>query len=95
MKSAIVCFAICLFGSVCFGQADSSKTTQEPVQKQVFIPGVDTPTSGPGLTAQVPTTTPPPPADGKKRKALPPSDPRSFGVSVPIGKAKKDSLRKN
>ncbi|GAB3705624.1 hypothetical protein GCM10027592_38290 [Spirosoma flavus] len=94
MKFIPVCFALCLVSAVCFGQADSSKTTQEPVQKQVSIPGVDTPTSGPGLTAQTPTVTPPPPQDGKKRKTLPPSDPRAFGVSVPIGKAKNDSLRK-
>ncbi|GAB3999248.1 hypothetical protein GCM10028807_48940 [Spirosoma daeguense] len=93
MRLVLLCSAAFLYGSVCFGQADSSKTLQQPTQKQVFIPGIDTPTSGPGMNAQMPATTPPPLEDGKKRKTLPPSDPRSFGISVPIGKAKKDTLR--
>lgn len=96
MRPIFICFAIILYGSVCFGQADSSKTTQPPVQKQVAVPGVDTPVSGGGLTAQTPTNpVPVPQSDDKKRKGKtqPPSDPRSFGVSVPIGKAKKDTLR--
>ena len=94
MRLLIVCFAISFFGSVCFGQADSSKTVREPVQKQVAVPGVDTPVSGGGLTAQTPENPVITPNNGdKKRKTQPPSDPRAFGVSVPIGKAKKDSLR--
>ncbi len=94
MRPVSICFAISLCGSLCFGQNDSLKTTQTPVQKQVFIPGVDTPVSGPGMTAQVPTNTAPPlQKDNKKRKTVPPSDPRAFGVSVPLGKTKKDSLR--
>ena len=94
MRPVFLCLAISLYSSLCFGQNDSSKTTQQPVQKQVFIPGVDTPVSGPGMTAQVPTNSAPPTQNGnKKRKTAPPSDPRAFGVSVPIGKTKKDSLR--
>ncbi|MFD2935838.1 hypothetical protein [Spirosoma flavum] len=95
MRPLFVCFAISLFSSTCFGQsqADSSKTTQEPVQKQVSIPGVDTPTSGPGMTAQMPTNPMPPAQSNKKRKTSPPSDPRAFGVGIPVGKTKKDTLR--
>ncbi len=92
MRPALICLAFSLYGSVCFAQSDSSKTTQQPVQKQVAIPGVDTPVSGGGMTAQVPANPVPAAQDNKKRKTLPPSDPRAFGVSVPIGKAKKDSL---
>ncbi|GAB3943730.1 hypothetical protein GCM10028805_10380 [Spirosoma harenae] len=95
MRTVIICLTMSLAGTLCFAQADSSKiVNQEPVQRQVAIPGIDTPTSGPGLTAQVPTNTPPPPQNGRKtRRTQPPSDPRNFGVAVPIGKAKKDTLR--
>lgn len=94
MRFLIVCFALSLSGSVCFGQADSAKTTQQPVQKQIAVPGVDTPVSGGGLTAQTPENPVITPKNGdKKRKTQPPSDPRSFGVAVPIGKTKKDTLR--
>ena len=92
MRPVLICLAMSLFGSVCFAQSDSSRTTQQPVQKQVSIPGVDTPISGGGNTAQVPTNPVPPVQNNKKRKTQPPSDPRAFGVSVPIGKTKKDSL---
>ena len=62
--------------------------------KEVFIPGVNTPVSGPGMTAQVPENQGPIPQSGEKDpKLLPPSDPRSFGVSIPLGKTKKDTLK--
>jgi hypothetical protein len=95
MRLVIIFFALSVYGSLCFGQADSSKTTQQPVQKQVFVPGVDTPVSGPGLTAQTPANpvVTPQSGDKKQRKTQPPSDPRSFGVALPIGKSKKDTLR--
>ena len=96
MRLVIVCFAMSLYGSICFGQADSSKTTREPVQKQVAVPGVDTPISGGGLTAQEPLNGDVAPlTNDKKRKGKtqPPSDSRAFGVSVPVGKAKKDTLK--
>ncbi|UFH56654.1 hypothetical protein [Spirosoma sp. KNUC1025] len=94
MRLIVLCFAISLYGSVCYGQADSSKTTQQPTEKQLAIPGVDTPVSGGGLTAQTPENPVVTPKNGdKKRKTQPPSDPRAFGVSVPIGKTKKDTLR--
>ena len=92
MRTVLFLLAMSLSGSVCFAQSDSSKTTEAPVQKQVAIPGVDTPISGGGMTAQMPTTPVPPRNDNKKRKTQPPADPRAFGVSVPIGKTKKDSL---
>ena len=96
MRLVIACLALSLVGSVCYGQAaDTSKTTtQPPTQREVFVPGVDTPVSGPGLTAQVPINEPPVVPKGKKqRKTQPPSDPRSFGVSVPLEKTKRDTLR--
>lgn len=95
MRFVIVCFALSVYGSVCFGQADSSKTTQQPVERQVAVPGIDTPISGGGLTAQTPENPVVMPKNGdKKRQTQPPSDSRSFGVSVPVkGKAKKDTLR--
>ncbi|WP_420148062.1 hypothetical protein [Spirosoma sp.] len=92
MRSFVTCFALCLFGTICFGQADSSKTTQQPTEKQIAIPGVDTPVSGGGLTAQTPENPVVMPKNGdKKRRTQPPSDPRSFGVAVPLGKTKKDT----
>ncbi|WP_020594841.1 hypothetical protein [Spirosoma panaciterrae] len=96
MRTVLICSILCLSGTLCFAQADSSKVIQQPADRQVAIPGVDTPVSGPGLTAQVPLTTPPPPQNGrKKRRTQPPSDPRGFGVAIPIekDKAKKDTLR--
>ncbi|QMW03265.1 hypothetical protein [Spirosoma foliorum] len=94
MRTLLFFFAASLSGSLCLAQTDSSKVTvQEPVQRQVAIPGVDTPLSGGGLTAQTPANPIPPVQNDKKRKTMPPSDPRAFGVSVPLGKAKKDTLR--
>lgn len=94
MRTLLFFFAASLSGSLCFAQNDSTKTViQEPTVKQVAIPGVDTPISGGGMTAQTPTNPLPAVQNNKKRKTLPPSDPRAFGVSVPVGKAKKDTLR--
>ncbi|MBN8822247.1 MULTISPECIES: hypothetical protein [unclassified Spirosoma] len=96
MRTVLICSTLCLAGSLCFAQADSSKVIQQPADRQVAIPGVDTPVSGPGLTAQVPLNTPPPPQNGrKKRRTQPPSDPRAFGVGIPIekDKSRKDTLR--
>ena len=84
-----------LYGSIAFAQSDSSKTTKAPVQRDVAIPGIDTPISGGGLTAQMPENTPLPARnDNKKRKTQPPTNPRAFGVSIPLekDKAKKDTL---
>lgn len=92
MRSVLIVLAISLFGSVCVAQSDTSKTIQQPVPKQVSIPGVDTPISGGGMTAQTPANPVLPVQNNKQRKTQPPSDPRAFGVSVPIGKTKKDSL---
>ncbi|MCX6214375.1 hypothetical protein [Spirosoma sp.] len=98
MRTFLFLLAVSLSGSACFAQSDSlKKVEQTPVQqspspKQVAIPGVDTPLSGGGMTAQTPNNPIPPVQDNKKRKTLPPSDPRAFGVSVPIGKTKKDTL---
>ncbi len=98
MRLLLACIAICLSGSLSFGQADSTKTTQQPVEKQVAIPGIDTPTSGGGLTAQEPTnimpvSTPQNTDKKRKRKNQPPSDPRAFGVSVPIEPDRKEPAK--
>lgn len=96
-----VLFILCLVscGSVCCAQIDSSRTVNPPLTTtHVPIPGVDTPLSGPGTMLQSP---PQPnavvlPEKGRKnrsRKTVPPSDPRAFGVAVPIGQTKKDSIR--
>ncbi len=34
------------------------------------------------------------PAGQRDRKTHPPTDPRAFGVAIPLGKSKKDTLRK-
>ncbi|GAB4027210.1 hypothetical protein [Spirosoma koreense] len=96
MRLIIICFALSLSGSICYGQSDSTKTVKQPVEKQVAIPGVDTPVSGGGMTAQEPLngdTAPLTNPKKRKGKTQPPSDPRSFGVSIPVGKTKKDTLR--
>ena len=95
MRAILFFIFISLYGSIAFAQSDSSKTTKAPVVRDVAIPGIDTPISGGGLTAQMPETTPLPARnDNKKRKTQPPSDPRAFGVSIPLekDKAKKDTL---
>ncbi|GAB2517895.1 hypothetical protein [Spirosoma aerophilum] len=98
MRTLLFFLALSLYSAVSFAQSDSSKKVertpvqQSPVQRQVAIPGVDTPISGGGMTAQTPNNPIPPVQDDKKRKTMPPSDPRAFGVSVPIGKAKRDTL---
>jgi hypothetical protein len=98
MRTLLFFLAISLYTSISFAQSDSTKAVQQtpvqqsPAPKQVAIPGVDTPLSGGGMTAQTPNNPIPPVQDNKKRKTLPPSDPRAFGVSVPVGKAKRDTL---
>ncbi|WP_020605042.1 hypothetical protein [Spirosoma spitsbergense] len=94
MRFIIIFLSVSLYGSIAFAQSDSSKTTRMPVRREVFIPGVNTPISGGGVTAQMPVNpTMPAQDDNKKRKTQPPSDPRAFGVSIPLEKAKKDTLR--
>lgn len=95
MRPVLIFLAISLYGSACLAQRDTSNTTtQAPVQRRVFIPGVNTPISGGGMTAQVPVAQPVQ-NDGDKRKTQPPSDPRAFGVAIPLekGKTKRDTLR--
>lgn len=95
MRPVFFSLVISLYASVCFGQSDSTKRTQEPAKTQVLIPGIDSPTSSPGALMQSsprPNEVATPP--GKKgAKTTPPSDPRAFGVAVPLGKAKKDTVK--
>ena len=95
MRAILFFIFISLYGSIAFAQGDSSKTTKMPVRRDVAIPGVDTPISGGGVTAQMPVNPTMPAQNGnKKRKTQPPSNPRAFGVSIPLekDKAKKDTL---
>lgn len=98
MRTLLFFLALSTYSTLSFAQSDSTKKVQQtpvqqsPAPKQVAIPGVDTPISGGGMSAQTPNNPVPAVQDGKKRKTLPPSDPRAFGVSVPVGKAKRDTL---
>ncbi|GAB3976634.1 hypothetical protein GCM10028806_36600 [Spirosoma terrae] len=101
MRPLLLSFVFSACASVCFGQADTSKIVREPARSpsaQVPIPGIDAPLSGPGTLMQSspqPNAVATPQKVGKKGKVTtnPPSDPRAFGVAVPVGKAKKDTLR--
>ncbi|RIV27093.1 hypothetical protein DYU11_01895 [Fibrisoma montanum] len=81
-----------------FGQIDTVKANRpvRSAQTHTPIPGVDAPLSAPGTLLQ----SPPNPNEAAtiqqqqgKRRTAPPSDPRAFGVSVPLGKPKRDTLR--
>lgn len=101
MRSLLFCFLFTGLSSLCFAQVDTagfdrSRAAQAP-QREVLIPGINSPTSSPGTLMQ---SSPDPnavPADQRgKRKTVPPSDPRAFGVGIPLEKrAKKDTLRNN
>ncbi|MFD2569600.1 hypothetical protein ACFSUS_03090 [Spirosoma soli] len=89
----------CFYTSICFGQSDSTLRQQKPpVQEQILIPGVDSPISSPGTLMQSstrPNEVVTPGSNQRKRKGrtTPPSDPRAFGVGIPVGEAKKDTTR--
>jgi len=93
-------FSFLFFGvsSVCVAQVDTagfdrSRARKAP-QREVLIPGINSPTSSPGTLMQ---SSPDPnvlPAGQRDRKTHPPTDPRAFGVAIPLGKSKKDTLRK-
>lgn len=96
MRFIVFFLTVSLSGCASVAHRDSAKVTTQmtPPPKEVFIPGVDTPVSGPGMTAQVPENQAPVPQAGEKEpNVLPPSDPRSFGISIPLGKPKKDTIR--
>lgn len=101
MRSIPFCFLLIGLSSVCFAQVDTagfdrSRAAQAP-QREVLIPGINSPTSSPGTLLQ---SSPDPntlPADQRgKRRTTPPTDPRAFGVGIPLEKrVKKDTLRNN
>ncbi|WP_040006461.1 hypothetical protein [Fibrisoma limi] len=81
-----------------FAQSDTVKANRpvRSAQTHTPIPGVDAPLSAPGTLLQ----SPPNPNEAAtiqqqqgNRKTAPPSDPRAFGVSIPLGKTKRDTLR--
>lgn len=101
IRSILVFPLLGLSSLVCFGQTDTTKTPQPSSHPTVQIPGVDTPMSGPGTLLQSspnPNTMATPPKRGRKRRlsTSPLSDPRAFGVAVPLegAKAKKDTLNR-
>lgn len=96
MRFIVFFLTVSLFGCTSSAPRNPARVTTKMVSppKEVSIPGVDTPVSGPGLTAQVPENQAPVPQAGEKEsKILPPSDPRAFGISIPLGKTKKDTLK--
>ena len=74
MRTLVFLLAASLSGSICLAQSDSSKVVQQPqqapVERQVAIPGIDTPISGGGMTAQTPMNPVPPAQNNKKRKKI-------------------------
>jgi hypothetical protein len=95
MRPVLLTFFGCLFALASFGQkTDSTNTDHRSTHPNVMIPGVDSPISAPGTLMQS-SPNPnqlPPTSDNKRRKTTPPTDPRAFGVAVPLGKTKRDSL---
>lgn len=101
MIRPVLVLSLSLWVSVCCGQTDSTRSSQDSPRPAVPIPGVDTPLSGPGTLLQSspnPNAVAVPEKKGRKRrlKTSPPSDPRAFGVAVPLegAKAKKDTLNR-
>ncbi|OIN56221.1 hypothetical protein [Arsenicibacter rosenii] len=85
---------------ICYGQRDTARPAPAPANPPIMTPGIDSPISAPGTMLQSSTRTQPERPVRRKRKGKrgiriePLSDPRGFGVAIPIGTAKKDSLRK-
>ncbi|WP_461141993.1 hypothetical protein [Spirosoma pomorum] len=89
-----------LSAATCFGQIDSITRSKgespRTAQQPVMIPGIDSPTSAPGTLLQSPpnpNAAAPAKDDKKRRRTNAPSNPRAFGVAVPLGKSKRDTLR--
>ncbi|WP_338874689.1 hypothetical protein WBJ53_03630 [Spirosoma sp. SC4-14] len=99
MRPVLLIIFLTLYVSVCRGQIDTTRARREPSPSaQVPIPGIDTPLSGPGTLLQSspqPNAVVTPQNSRKKRKlkTMPPSDPRAFGVAIPIESTKKDTIR--
>ena len=97
MKSVLLFSLFNLCASVCIAQTDSVRRPEPSSRPAVQIPGIDTPLSGPGTLLQSspnPNAVPLPERKGnKRRRTSRPTDPRAFGVAVPLGKARKDTLR--
>ena len=95
MRPALFTLFACLCALASFGQKnDSTNIDHRSTHPNVMIPGVDSPISAPGTLMQS-SPNPnqlPPSTDNKKRKTTPPTDPRAFGVAVPLEKTKRDSL---
>ncbi|MBC3783982.1 hypothetical protein FHK02_390 [Spirosoma sp. LMG 31448] len=98
IRSVLIASVFSLYASFCLAQSDSTRSSRLSPQPAVQIPGIDTPMSGPGTLLQSspnPNMEPVPQRKGKKRRRTsPPSDPRAFGVSIPLEGAKKDTLNR-
>jgi hypothetical protein len=99
MRTVMLFIFAGLYTLTCHGQNDSTRKTEGPTPSQVIIPGVDAPVSAPGTLMQSSTQSnavaTPAQSDRKRRRVrtAPPSDPRAFGVAIPIGEPKKDTIR--
>ncbi|GAB3561139.1 hypothetical protein GCM10027578_01210 [Spirosoma luteolum] len=90
---------LCCAALTSYAQTDTTRRPA-PARSQtqpVVPPGVDSPLSAPGTLMQSPpnpgASAEPTTPSGKRRRTSPPASPRAFGVSVPLGKPKRDTLR--
>ncbi|WP_234736744.1 hypothetical protein [Tellurirhabdus bombi] len=74
----------------------ANNAPQSSGSTQVLTPANGSPLSTPGTLMQAPiNTNVPVQEEGRnKRKTAPPSDPKAFGVAVPLGKTKQDTLKR-
>ncbi|QJW90357.1 hypothetical protein HNV11_13715 [Spirosoma taeanense] len=98
MRPILFSLFLCLSGSVCFAQIDSARTVRsgQTPNPPVLTPGINSPISAPGTLMQSsprPNALPQGTLGKGDVKTTPPSDPRAFGVAIPLGKAKKDTLK--
>ncbi|WP_461048734.1 hypothetical protein [Spirosoma arcticum] len=101
IRPVLIFSLLSLCASVCFGQTDTTQRPQPSSRPAVQIPGIDTPLSGPGTLLQSspnPNAVAVPQKRGRKGRlrTSPPSDPRAFGVAIPLegAKTKKDTLNR-
>lgn len=97
MRFLLITLLLSAGTSAGFAQLDTARRAPTaPSTAPVPIPGVDSPISGPGTLLQ---STPNPNAQPQRkqgrrnRRTSPPSDPRAFGVAVPLPESRKDTLR--
>ena len=100
MRYLLLCSLLIGSSVVCVAQVDTAgfkRSRQARPQKsttEVLIPGINSPASSPGALMQSSPNPNTLPVDQRDRKTSPPTDPRAFGVAIPLEKrVKKDTLR--